>query len=298
MQKQYKNKNQTMNRRFIAEQEIFSVFKRPSSVAVNAVADRGRERSDIIDLPLEQRKEIYDFITGYNDRFFAFGNEEESAIVISSLYPSSSLCASLRFPFSASVLKKLVCECGREKDFTFSRYAEPKTVRISKKIKELLPEFSKLCEELENCFGEDSILNKKELSRADIETHCYRLSYFVGCPIELEFEDGGGYGETDIALLTVWLMTVLMFARNKAPDRSARLTVASRSDAVQIKVELVCESSIFIAAEINEWQRIAADKNMIFDRAQDAQGRVSLIFHPYRYDWSLLGIKQDITFLE
>ena len=76
-----------MNRHFIAEQEIFSFLRCPATVTVNAVADLDRHRTDITELPLEQRKEIYDFITGYNGKLFAFGNESESEIIISPLYP-------------------------------------------------------------------------------------------------------------------------------------------------------------------------------------------------------------------
>ena len=96
-------KAKAMSRRFISEQEIFSFWKRPSTVVVNAVFDSERKRNDLVDLPIEQRREIYDFLSGYNKKLFAFGDESESCVIISSLYPSSSLCVMLRFPFSVSL---------------------------------------------------------------------------------------------------------------------------------------------------------------------------------------------------
>lgn len=290
-------RQRTMARHFIAEQEIFSFFRRPSCVIANAIFDNDRERVDIIDLPAQERKELYDFVSEYNERFFVLGDERASTVVIPTLYPSSSLCVSLRFPLSVSILQKLIKESGEEECFALSRYAEIKTVRMSRKIKALLPEFSLLCQELRECFLMPR-RDRYEPSKADIEALCYRLSYFTGCPIELCMSEDEDYTQTDIGLFAAFLLTVFMSARNKAPDRSVKIGICSRSNAAHIMASFECVDSIFILSEITEWQRISADKNMIFDRVQDEKGNATLVFHPYRYDWSLLGIKQDIVFLD
>ena len=290
-----------MSRRFIAEQEIFSFWGCPSCVIANAIEDKGKRRSDIIDLPIEQKREIYNFITGYNNKLFAFGNDEESGLIVPSIYPSSSLSIALRFPFSVSILHKLAGECGVSKNIEFSKYSEVKSLRISKRITDLCVAFSMLYNELNKCFGKESLLNKKAeegISAFDIEECCYRLSYFTGCPIDIEVEREAEYCETDMALFSAWFLTFLMSARNRASDRCAKAIITSQSNAAHIEASFLCDESVVLTAEINEWQRIAADKNMLFDRVQRNDGKVILLFHPYRYDWSRLGIKQDVPFLE
>lgn len=287
-----------MAKRFICTQGLLSFRSSPAIIITNRSGES--KRMDALAMPIYKRKEIYEFARSYTDKMLITEHGCSTWVISPSVFPSSSLCAVFCFDIDPSRFLRLVKACGREEMFEISRYAEIKRARMSSALQELVEGMSEFCEDIRLCFYDTSRLKRTRTAegqrRALIE-QCHRISVLTGCPIEVDAEQGE-YSNTDLSILSAFLLTMLISARKNAPDRTARLSFSARAGSALVKVRFFCEASISISAELLEWEGITADRCMEFYSATDNR-ELTVEFHAHRYDLSaILGIKQeDIPFL-
>ena len=280
-----------MGKRFICTQGLLS-FRTVPAVVISNLADG--ESVDILDLPLCKREEIYEFAMSYTDKLLVTEGNGRTWVISASVFPSSSLCAVFGFDISPSVLYRLARECGAEDMLELSRYCELGTVRISKALRARAIAFGDFCKEIRACFYDMDRLKRCESERAQCEVlteHCHRLSLLCGCPVELKIGEGD-FTDTDLPLLTAFLLTMLISARKNAKDRCARISIESKASASLVSVSFDSDISLCISKEMLEWRSIAADRCMAFLPAE-SDGNVEVEFHPCRYDLAaIFRIKQ------
>ena len=263
--------------------------------AVATAFQRGEPRA-LSRLTPAQKKEIHDHAVSYTERFMLTGNEDSSFIVSTSLFPASSLCVLLELDMSVSELWRALRDGLPQKKLDLAQSVELHTQRISSQLKESGKELAALIEELELCFNEiprAAALGGRGADADEIERRCACLSRLIGCPVQLRIDRAEKYCETDLHLLIAFLMTVLMIARAHSPYRSVEISFTSSAKAAVAEARIGGVELDTLKGQIMEWDYIAAERMMSFWSCADGED-VIMRLHPYRYDWALNGIKDDI----
>lgn len=241
-------------------------------------------------------QEISEFLRSYDNRIMLCELQGSAALVVPSIYPSSSLALALVFDSERIGLCEILRLLKREeygKDFIVSKKINGDPARMSDALRQRSEIFYSFCDELRECFG-DLIGLRRAMDIQILCDRALRISRLVGCPVTFERskEDIGNVARTDLSLFCAFLLTFLLSARFRAPDRRASFSVEASSEAAMLTVRFESSEPMSISNEILVWERLAADRNMHFEYLCDGKD-FSVSFHPLRRDWSYLGIKQD-----
>lgn len=287
------SKEKVMSRTAPCELGILS-FVSPCKVVATSFSFNGME--GLKTLTEEQKNEIYEFARSYTDKMLIIGNECGTWAVCSTIFPSSSQNLVIGLNMEFSQLWRALAECGAQDRFVVSKYLDAGSARISKALREMSEYLSSLLAELDGCMYEAGMSGSENKGRRGgqaIREHCLRLSYLTGCPIDVLMDDGEDYSETDIPLMTAFLLSVFMTARNNAPDRNAVVEIASVARAARIDVRFTCDDMAHLKDFAIEWDYISSCRLMEF--AYFISGGVfNVRLHPYRFDWSVNGIKDEV----
>ena len=125
-----------------------------------------------------------------------------------------------------------------------------------------------------------------------------RISRLLGCPIKsLSLgEDTQRYTSTDLPLFTAFALTYMLCAYDKAADRSVDISLFESSEAAHVHITFDAPKGLYTLAACLEWDALTADRNMFFG-FYDEEGSAHVEFLPKRYDWALLGLKQEVKFI-
>ena len=252
----------------------------------------------------EQRQEISDHLYSYTEKPLVCEIENKIWMILPSFYPSSTLFAALVFDSeqftSSEVLRLLNCEQIKRR-FAFSKHLKTSPSRMSDRLAEKKADFLSLCDEINTAFSD---INKmpgmigEELCRDELIAQTVRLSKIFGVPLVCINEENakeGKYSKTDYPLFTAYLVTFMVLAKSMAKDRSVGVSFSSLAEAVFISLDIDTDESLLMSSAILAWERITDDKNMIFEHVQ-GEGTLRIGFHPMRFDWGLLGLKQGNEF--
>ena len=219
-----------------------------------------------------------------------------------SIFPSSSLIALMKFNISPKLVLALIKECGAEEMFELSPKIKSHPARQKERGREYKKEFCDFCERCTDifgnmmrfnlCFGSEEI--KNELLKQFI-----KISSLIGCPASFEVKSGETdtqtYTNTDFALITSFVLSILCFARVHDRCRSANVEIKLNywSPAVLIRIspEDIADIRDFQEKEIFvEWERIVAEKKMPFGIFASGGG-IKIGFQPHRAELSLMDVK-------
>ena len=290
------DRERIMAKQMIAHIGVFDP-KDWSPIAINA-PDNNDFCLDALDAP--EASEIREYLIEHTGKMMLCEINGEATIFSAALYPSSSLCLVMRPLMPIGIFLRIIKEQGIGEHFTVSKYVKASPSRLTKskigmreQARELWGEIVRTLmspERLELCLDSEEVRN-------EILEMIYATSTLVGCPIRIETDgecDTSLFGATDTGLLTAFLITALISAKNRAKDRCATVSVSSRSGTLKIGVSFKPLFDGELIREMIVWERIAADKNMLFE-FYDEDGFVHVSFNPYRTDWSYLGIKQEVS---
>ena len=288
-------RGEAMSKRMICEQCVFCLYPEMRFLAVNTPATA--ESLDRV-IGESMRAEFAEYLSSYSSKALVTEIGGRALVVLPTLYPASSLGVALRFDMSGGELIRLAEACGFSELFEASKKTKISPVRLSNKIRGEIEDLERFCKELKQCFFDFDrfplCLDAEERLEL-IVRQCEALALFVGCPITLEVKEDEMLPDslelTDLPLMSAFLLTVLIMARQKSEQRSASLTLEPTASSVIASVKI--ESGREIGAEygLMKWKNIAYDKNMLYDIFADGE-QVRIRFDPCRAEWSLLGIKQ------
>ena len=284
-----------MAKRMMCEQYVFCLYPEPRILAVNAPAALNGAYN-----PLDESLmgEIAEFLSSYSSKALVAETEGRAVVVLPTLYPASSLGIALCFDMSGGELIRLAEACDCLALFETSKNSKISPARLSRKIRGEIDGFSAFCKELRQCFFDLDRLSlclDAEERLELIVRQCEALALFVGCPITLEVKGDKMLPDslelTDLPLLSAFLLTVLIMARQKSEQRSASLTLEPTASSVIASVKIESGREIGVEYGLMKWKNIAYDKNMLYDIFADGE-QVRIRLDPCRAEWSLLGIKQ------
>ena len=290
-----------MAKKQICYTAVFSLLE-PESLTVSC-APHGIDLS-IDSLCAEQKQEISDHLHLYTEMPLICEIEDRIWAIIPSFYPSSTLFAALVFDekvLSAAEVLRLAHSDRVRNTVAFSKYIKTAPVRMSDRLLEKGEAFFELFSEIRSAFFD---INKmpgmvgEDNCRDEIIAQILRISRFVGTPIVSLTEELKGnrrYSQTDYPLLTAYLLSFMMLAKNVAHTRDLRVSLCSSVGAALVRLEFDTEESLGMSAAILNWEDITDEKCMLFEYRQE-NGTVYIGFQPMRYDWSHLGLKQKNDF--
>ena len=252
----------------------------------------------------EQRQEISNHLHSYTEVPLMCEIEDRIWVIIPSFYPSSTLFVALVFDdgqLSVSEVLRLAQDERAGDLFKFSKYIKSSPCRSSDRLSPKGELFFKLCDEIKAAFFD---INKmpgmvgEDKCRDEIIAQILRISQFVGAPItELNeiLNENYRYSQTDYPLLTAYLLTFMMLAKNVAYTRDLRVSLSSAVGAALVRLSFDTDEALGMSSAILTWEDITYEKNMLFEYAQH-DDTVRVGFQPMRYDWSYLGLKQGNEF--
>ena len=261
--------------------------------------------SELFDI--KTAEEIFDYLHSWSNKLMicAAGKSGEAAVVVPTLFPSSSLVPILIFDREQLTLDELLrlAQCEESRDmFVISGAVKQSAARMTETLMKKKDAFLALCEELTHCLlGKDydsgaDICN--DIYPSDLSVRIQRLSYLVGCPVEVRIKAGdeSGVGRTDLALFDAYALGFMLSAKRRDPLRFASFTIEPHSEAAMITTEFSSEEPMALSDEILAWEGLASERNMYFEYTFDG-GHLRVSFHPLRRDWSYLGLKQKPSFI-
>ncbi|MBP3369843.1 MAG: hypothetical protein J6L85_03730 [Clostridia bacterium] len=252
----------------------------------------------------EQREELANHLRSYSEKALLSECGDRIIAFLPSLYPSSSLCVALVFDhdeLSASEVLRLVGDDVCDGVISLSQHAVTRPVRMSKELLVYKDLFAELCLGISDCFfdmNRISRISDEDTAKNEIIGQILRISDFTGCPVDSLLEGPNYlniYSKTDLAMLSAFVMTFMLFAKNTAPTRSVSIDICARSGAASIGISFESDGTLLTSDAILEWEALTADRNMYFEYSEE-NGRAHVNLHALRYDWSYLGLKQDIEF--
>ena len=254
-------KEEVMSKRFLASYGVLRIAPYLSVVIEGAALDG----MNVDAFSADQKREIREFALSYTEDVLLTGNSKELWAIIPSIFPATSFCAALRFELPSTEVLRLARE-DKKKSFVVSELLGLKSAKMSARIGSYKEEFLRLCESLRDCFCDLYRLDRCESDaerRILIEKQCYELSYFTGCPIELDFVgEEKGLSKVDFTLFSTFLYTMLASARNNSLRREAKVTVSSDSKGASVIVEFEGDPMLCLSHEQLEWSKTANDKGM------------------------------------
>ncbi len=257
-------KENVMSRRFLAARVLLKLYPEISVVTRGAIYG---DEINVDALSADQKREIREFAMSYTEKMLVTGSREELWIIVPSVFPSSSFCVALKLYAEPKDVLRILS--GRnDGGFVFSSYLDVKASRLSPRLNLLSEQILELCEELRACFCDvyrlDSCVSHEERLGV-IRRQCYALSYFTGCPIDLSVSGKASRycSKVDFSLLSTFLFTMLLSARNNASLREARIDIKMNGESFTVEVGFESEYSVCLACECNEWRKRADDKGMI-----------------------------------
>lgn len=254
---------------------------------------------------VKTERELAAFLRSYDNRFMLCELKGRAAIVVPSMYPSSSLALVLIFDDERYTLSEIlrILESSPIADIlVLSKQISAPPARMTDALRKKNERVCELCFELRACFidalssenGGGEPVGLESLRRGTLG-----LSRLIGVPVSFgeseDAQDGSGFDRTDLPLFYSFLLTFLLSARSRAPKRRADVTVGQQSRAAMLTVCFDSDGPMSLSNEILVWERLASDRNMYFEYYCEGS-RLSVSFHPLRRDWSYLGLKQDFEY--
>lgn len=255
-------------------------------------------------LSAEQRQEISDHLHSYTEIPLICEIDGRIWAIIPSFYPSSTLFAALVFDEEQLTVSEVLrlAQTERVRDmFAFSKYIKTAPARLGSGLLEKGEAFFELCEEIKAAFFD---INKmpgmvgEDNCRDEIIAQILRISRFVGTPVVSlteEQKEDRRYSQTDYPLLTAYLLSFMMLAKNVAHKRELSVSLSSAVGAALLRLELDTCEALGMSPAILTWEDITDEKCMLFEYRQK-DSTAYLGFQPKRFDWSILGLKQKNEF--
>lgn len=252
------------------------------------------------------REYIQKMLSGYSRAPFLINADMGCALIIRSMTPATNLCAVLILEASVNCIKSLAASgaldlvvlppgpCGRpgEKNKFNPREAEI-TERAYKHVK---TGFYSFC-------SEDNLPNNAESLQKATNT-VRSLAYLACCTCICTVDERvfniypfGTYRKFDSDIFTVFTLLSLLTLGRAGTKREAKLRygILNGEPIIDIEAEILDEASYF--PEIDECRRIADRRRLLFeysfikDRDKNA---LKIRFSPVRYDWSIIGVKNNM----
>ena len=281
-----------MGRRMICEQYVFCVFPNPQILFANAPSDAK------LFIDAQWHEEIIAHLEAYSQKALVFEDNGRAIAILPTFYPSSSLGVALRFEIGVSELLRLAAACDFSNLFCVSQRTQIRPVRLSTRLGGMVDDFLTFFKALSGCFFafDEFLLCLSSTERLDkIKELCLGVSRFLGCPLSLGTIDcelpEDAFEQTDLPLLTAFLVSMLILVRRNAEDRSACICLEPTRSSLIMSVKMKAAREICAEAGLLKWKYIAYDKNMLFDVWAEGE-YVTVRFDPCRAEWSLLGLKQ------
>ena len=243
--------------------------------------------------------ELFEQLYTYSDKIYVM--ERDGAIwgFVPTMFFSSATVLAVRFNVAAGVALRCLEKSAYRDMFEYSPKITAKKSR-STKINDTVAQFDAFLKKLNGFLHEtsDSADNSKDAICAFREL-CVRCSHLTGTPaaVELgEVEDPQLLsGEIDFSLFRAFLITWFLIAREKATDRSVRVSFDMLSQSVVAIVEFRTEEDDVLRT-VSLWDGICADMLMPFGTSY-SNGVLKVGIQPCRRELSYLGLKQITDWL-
>ncbi len=256
-------------------------------------------------MPSEQRNELLDHLRSYTEKVLITEYQDRLWAFISTPYPSCSLCVALVFDSeqlsSAELLRLAMCDkCNGL--FAMSKYICTSPSRMRPSLLADGEDFIDLCRNIRACFldvGRLSRAENEDVAKNEIIAQVLRISELVGCPVDNLRESPSAlsiYSKTDFSMLSAFLLTFMLYAKNTSPTRSVSIDICARSGAASVGISFESDQAFGMSDALLTWEELTSERNMYFEYVEES-GKVRVGFHAFCYDWSYLGLKQNTEFV-
>ena len=245
----------------------------------------------------EQIEEIEEYLSRYTEKPYVMEADNDIYVVIPSIFPSATSCLLLRIEIEPRMFLRFVRE--RLDFFEISNGIKIPFARMSKRLDEQIEQLSALCVEIENTFMN---LERFSLSFNDdevIEGYCLQLlalSSFFGVPINklsVNYNDDEISKQNSFSLFTAFCSVVMMLAKNVGRDRTIDFELCFSGGLVTVNTSFKLLEEMKITTETFLWDYLATNRKMFFEYYNEGDSFVTA-FQPTFFDWSYLGIKQNM----
>ena len=243
--------------------------------------------------------ELFEQLYTYSEKMYVMEREGEIWGFVPTMFFSSATVLAIKFNVAAGVALRCF-EKSRYRDmFAYSPNITAKKSR-STKINDALEQIDAFLSKMSNFFFEPSpaVDNSKDAIDA-LRELCVRCSYLTGTPASIDMENSEESkaisGEVDFSLFCAFLLNLFLLAREKATDRSVRVSFGMLYQSVVVVVEFQTEDDDVLRT-VSLWDGICADMLMPFGSSY-SDGVLKVGIQPCRRELSYLGLKQITDWL-
>ena len=229
------------------------------------------------------------YLYSYADKIYIAEHDGQIWGFVPNAFPSSSLVFAFKFNIESGVALRLLEQSRYGESFEISESVVTPKARMSKRIRERAGGFDAFIEQIKKCFGET------ESTIDTLAQECEEMSRLVGCPITVstsaeEAEDVQGAGGFDFLTFRMFVLTMMMLARENGESRSLKISFEPLSQGISVAAELEATEED-CADAIAFWDNACAERLMPFGAFFD-NGALKFVLQPYRRELSYLGLKQ------
>lgn len=247
-------------------------------------------------LELDQQftEELSEWLYSYKNKLYIIERDGRIWGVVSTFFSSSAMVLALKFNVEPGVALRCLDRSEFRELLEYSPNISSKKTR-STKIADALSQIDGILGKINECFFRPCYIedDSRSVIRA-FEERSLLLSSLTGTPLTLEKHDTQDtiktQGELDVPLLSAFLLTLLLFSREFALDRSARISFKMLSQSVTLVANICAEQEDFSRTEAI-WEGMCAERLMPFG-AFTKDGVLNLCLQPCRRELSYLGLKQ------
>lgn len=243
--------------------------------------------------------ELFEQLYTYSKKMYVMERDGEIWFFVSAMFFSSATVLAIKFNVSAGVALRCL-EKSRYRDmFAYSPNITAKKSR-STKINDTLEQTDAFLNKINDFFFEPNpfVDNSKDAICA-LRELCVRCSYLTGTPASIDIgnteESQAISGEMDFSLFCAFLLNLFLLAREKATDRSVRVSFGMLSQSVVAIVEFKTDEDDVLKT-VSLWDGICADMLMPFGSSY-SDGVLKVGIQPCRRELSYLGLKQITDWL-
>jgi hypothetical protein len=252
---------------------------------------------------------ILKMLSGFSRYPFLVNADKGCALIIRSMAPVSGLCAALILCSSVNCIKKLAAAgafdlvvlppgpCGLANDrLRNTGLPDPHEAEMA----EAAYRYAK--GGFYSCAFNDPLSDSVEsIRKINDAVHC--LAYLAFCVCTFLVDErvyhiwpSGVYRKFDCDIFTVFTLLSLMACGRLGLRREASLKYAffNGEPVIEIESDIIDEASGF--PEFNECRRIADRRRLYYECSvikERGRNTVKIRFSPVRYDWSVLGVKNN-----
>ena len=246
-------------------------------------------------------RELTEWLYSYKNKLYIMEREGEIWGFVPTFFASSAMALALKFNVEAGVALRCLEKSGYRELLEYSPDITSKKTR-STKISDIQLQFDGFLEKINECFFEPCFVedNSESIIRG-LEERIRRFSKLTGTPVIIEAQELQEpiktQGELDLPLHDAFLLTMLLFAREFALDRSVRISFRMLLQSVMSVAKINAEQEDF-SRSAAIWEVMCAERLMPFgDFIHD--GALTVCLQPCRRELSYLGLKQqtDWTYL-